>query len=239
VKCGTDLRAEGGQISVEGTVAALTDGVVKAMFMTKIRSVLAVVLVVGLALGGIGAGFGLLTNPVAVARTKPPKQPTTKGESPTSPVATKKDDKTPHIVEKRDKKAKVDTFAIFLPIKVVGKPTEDLLLKASMLFISRMPPSTHDDIRFRDIFDPRYLKEHGLTDRDIAFEFADNQGRDNIGVADDLRTVLCITQLKGGGKEAIILRWVIYEGHLYISPEKAPDPKTGIFKPWILRTKVN
>jgi hypothetical protein len=31
---------------------------------------------------------------------------------------------------------------------------------------------------------------------------------------------------------------VVHEGHLYLSPEKAPDPKTGIFKPWILRTKV-
>jgi hypothetical protein len=207
------------------------------MFMTKIKSVLAVVLVVGLALGGIGAGFGLLTDPVAVAQTELPKQPPGKGESPTSPVATKKDDNPPHIVEKTDKIAKVDTFRS-LPFKVVGEPTEDLLLEASMLFISRMPPSTHDDIRFRDLFDPRYLKKHGLTDRDIAFEFADNEGRDNIEVADDLQTVLCITELKGGGKEAIILRWVVYEGHLYISPEKAPDPRTGIFKPWILRTKV-
>jgi hypothetical protein len=57
-------------------------------------------------------------------------------------------------------------------------------------------------------------------------------------VADDLQTVLCITELGGGKKEAIILRWVVYEGHLYISPEKAPDPKTGIFKPWILRARV-
>lgn len=36
-----------------------------------------------------------------------------------------------------------------------------------------------------------------------------------------------------------ILRWVVYEGHFSLSPEKAPDPKTGIFKPWILRTTVN
>jgi hypothetical protein len=49
-------------------VAALTDGVVKAMFVTKIKSVLAVVLVVGLALGGIGVGVGLPTNTAAVAQ---------------------------------------------------------------------------------------------------------------------------------------------------------------------------
>ena len=57
-------------------------------------------------------------------------------------------------------------------------------------------------------------------------------------MADDLRTVLFLVDAKGGGRELIIVRWVVYEGHLYISPEKAPDPKTGIFTPWILRTKV-
>jgi hypothetical protein len=79
---------------VTAKVAALTDGVVKAMFMTKIKSVL----VVGLALGGIGVGIGLLTEPVAVAQTENPKLRPPKEESP--PVATKGDDKPPHIVEK-------------------------------------------------------------------------------------------------------------------------------------------
>ena len=53
---------------VSAKVAALTEGVVKAMFVTKIKSVLAVVLVVGLALGGIGAGVGLSTHSAAVAQ---------------------------------------------------------------------------------------------------------------------------------------------------------------------------
>jgi RNA polymerase sigma factor (sigma-70 family) len=53
---------------ISAKVAALTEGVVKTMFVTKIKSVLAVVLVVGLALGGIGTGIGLSTNPVAVAQ---------------------------------------------------------------------------------------------------------------------------------------------------------------------------
>jgi hypothetical protein len=38
------------------------------MFVTKIKSMPAAVLVVGLALGGIGVGVGLLTNPAAVAQ---------------------------------------------------------------------------------------------------------------------------------------------------------------------------
>jgi len=49
-------------------VAALTEGVVKAMFTTKIKSVLAVVLIVGLALGGIGLGINLSAHQSAVAQ---------------------------------------------------------------------------------------------------------------------------------------------------------------------------
>jgi RNA polymerase sigma factor (sigma-70 family) len=223
---------------ISAKVAALTEGVVKAMSVTKIKSVLTVVLVVGLALGGIGAGFGLFTNSVAVARTEPPKQPPAKEESPAAPVATKKDEKPPHIVEKTDMKGRMESP--WLPHKVQdGKPTEDGLLIGSKSFFAKM--QTYPDIRFREFFDPRYLKKHGLTERDIAFEVIDKwpsyQGIHNIVVADDNQTALCILDTKGG-KELFILRWVVYEGHLYISPEKAPDPKTGIFKPWILRAKV-
>jgi hypothetical protein len=220
---------------VTAKVAALTDGVVKAMFMTKIKSVL----VVGLALGGIGLAIGLSTNPVAVAQAETPKEAPVKKESPASPVATKKDEKPPHIVEKTDMKGRMESP--WLPFKVHdGKPTEDGLVIASKSFFAKM--QTYPDIRFREFFDPRYLKKHGLTERDIAFEVTDkwpvNQGIHNIVAADDNQTALCILNIQGG-KELFILRWVVYEGHLYISPEKAPDPKTGIFKPWILRTKVN
>ena len=208
------------------------------MFVTKIKSVLTVVLVVGLALAGIGAGLGLLTNSVAVARAEPPNQPPAKEESPTSPVATKQAEKPPHIVEKTDMKGRMESP--WLPHKVQdGKPTEDGLVIASKGFFAKM--QTYPDIRFREFFDPRYLKKHGLTERDIAFEVTDkwplHQGIHNIVAADDNQTALCILNMQEG-KELFILRWVVYEGHLYISPEKAPDPKTGIFKPWILRAKV-
>jgi RNA polymerase sigma factor (sigma-70 family) len=53
---------------VSAKVAALTEGVVQTMFVTKIKSVLAVVLIVGLTIGGIGAAIGLSTNSVAVAQ---------------------------------------------------------------------------------------------------------------------------------------------------------------------------
>jgi len=55
------------------------------MFVTKTKSMLAVVLVVGLALGGIGAGVVLLTNPVAVAQEETPdKAPANDDKSPDS-----------------------------------------------------------------------------------------------------------------------------------------------------------
>jgi RNA polymerase sigma factor (sigma-70 family) len=53
---------------VSAKVAALTEGVVNAMFTTKIKSVLAVVLIVGLTIGGIGTAIGLSTNSMAVAQ---------------------------------------------------------------------------------------------------------------------------------------------------------------------------
>jgi RNA polymerase sigma factor (sigma-70 family) len=62
------LLAAGPAGVVSAKVAALTEGVVKAMFVTKIKGVLAVVLVVGLVLGGIGAGVGLSTHSAAVAQ---------------------------------------------------------------------------------------------------------------------------------------------------------------------------
>jgi RNA polymerase sigma factor (sigma-70 family) len=53
---------------VSAKVAALSEGVVNAMFTTKIKGVLAVVLVVGLALGGIGLGINLSVHQSAVAQ---------------------------------------------------------------------------------------------------------------------------------------------------------------------------
>jgi uncharacterized protein (TIGR03067 family) len=153
-----------------------------------------------------------------------------KEESPTPPVAKKKDEKPLHFVEKPDMKPEPE---LKLPFEV---PLEMDVAVPSKVFIAniRLPGR----IRFRELLDPRYLKKHGLTDRDIAYEILDHQGLDGYEVADDLRTVLFVVDSKGGGKELIIVRWVVYEGHLYIAPEKAPDPKTGIFTPWILRTVV-
>jgi RNA polymerase sigma factor (sigma-70 family) len=69
IKTATLVAVEQG---VEGaaspTVAALVTGVTKAMFMSKIKSVLAVALVIGLPLGGGVVGVRLLGVPAAVAQ---------------------------------------------------------------------------------------------------------------------------------------------------------------------------
>lgn len=192
------------------------------MFMTQIKSVLTVGQILGLALGGIG-GLGLFMTPVAVAQAEPPKEAPAQKEKP------------PHFVEKPDMKPQLDER---LPYKVEGELTEESILVPSKAFISDI--RNPGKIRFRELIDPRYLKKHGLTDRDLVYEIGDHVGLHNYEVADDLRTVLFIVDSKGGtGRELIIVRWVVYEGYLYIAPEKAPDPVTGIFRPWILQMKAN
>ena len=59
---------QGVEGAVSPTVAALVTGVTKAMFLSKIKSVLAVALVVGLALGGGVVGLRLIGVPAAVAQ---------------------------------------------------------------------------------------------------------------------------------------------------------------------------
>lgn len=146
------------------------------------------------------------------------------------------DEKPPHIVEKPDMKGRMDSG---LPWKLDREPTEETIRVATKTFVSKM--GSYPDYRFREFFDPRYLKEHKLTDKDIAFEVVGGyRGLHNYVVADDNRTILCTLLRNMDGKEVrelFLLRWVYHDGCLYVSPGKAPDPKTGIFTPWILRTK--
>ncbi|HEY2909393.1 MAG TPA: sigma-70 family RNA polymerase sigma factor, partial [Gemmataceae bacterium] len=57
------LAAAGTAGAVSLQVAALTEGMVKAMFATKLQSALGAVLVIGLVLGGIGMGVGPSASP--------------------------------------------------------------------------------------------------------------------------------------------------------------------------------
>ena len=202
------------------------------MFTTKIRSVLTMTLVVGSALSAIGPEAGHPAE-LAEAQAETPRVAAKKKEGPPPPVAVKEMEKPLHFVEKLDMKPQFD----WLPLKIEGDVTEEDIYVASKGFIGNI--CLPGKIRLRDFLDPRYLKKHGLTDRDIAYEILDHQGLNHYQMADDLRTILFEVDAKGGGKELILVRWVVYEGRLYISPEKAPDPRTGLFKPWILRMKEN
>jgi hypothetical protein len=85
-------------------VAALAEGVVQAMAVSKIKGVLAVVLVAGLVLGGIGVGVGVPTSPVAVAEEKAPSKAPAKEDRPPSSDALKKDslDKALQLIKDSD-----------------------------------------------------------------------------------------------------------------------------------------
>jgi hypothetical protein len=93
----------------------------------------------------------------------------------------------------------------------------------------------------REFIDPRYLKKHGLTERDLSAEVLAVGNIHNYLVADDKQTILCLVETEENPRQAvnetILLRVAVHEGKLYLSPVKAPDPTTGAFKLWILRTK--
>jgi RNA polymerase sigma factor (sigma-70 family) len=95
--------------AVSPRVTALITGVTKAMFMSKIKRVLAVALVVGLALGGVGVGAGLLRVPVAVAQqarggsqADPPELTSTQEENKQAPDKKDQKPKPPAADVKRD-----------------------------------------------------------------------------------------------------------------------------------------
>jgi hypothetical protein len=75
--------------AISASVAALTEGVLKTMFLTKIKSVLATVLVFGVAVVGIGAGVGSFPNSLAVGQQLEAKRGSNKKESQPMPVPPK------------------------------------------------------------------------------------------------------------------------------------------------------
>jgi hypothetical protein len=134
-----------------------------------------------------------------------------------------------------------------LPISIGNRtePNDDDLHVITKMFLVAMR-NHHTDKNgnaLRGYFDPRYLKKHNLTDRDLSVQMAAVWNIYNYVIADDRQTILCFVDTKENPnakepvKEAILLRIVLLEGKLYVSPVKAPDAKSGSFTPWILRTK--
>ncbi len=91
------LSATGQAVScglTSAKVVALTEEVVKAMFVSKIKSLMSVMLVGGMVLGGVGTGVGLSTGGAAVAQSEARPRvalvPAAQAEQPTKPTATPK-----------------------------------------------------------------------------------------------------------------------------------------------------
>ncbi|WP_202947335.1 hypothetical protein, partial [Zavarzinella formosa] len=209
---------------ISGGVATLTQGVLKTIFLKKFMTTAALLLAGAAVVVGGSLVLAQTESPAGhEVKSQKPAKAAEVNDAPPRPQA----DKPPHIAEKPDMMGRM---ASGLP----SRATEDgsVVVKS---FFAKM--ATYPDIRFRDFFDPRYLKKHGLTDREIAFEIADHQGIASLRVADDKLTVIVVLRFKGGEKEVFVMRCAVLEDRIYISPEKAPDPNTGIIKPWILRMK--
>src|SRR5215207_9636067 len=124
----------------------------------------------------------------------------------------------------------------------IGNRTEpddtDLFVMTKMFLVAmRNHHKDKNGNALRGYFDPRYLKQHTLTDRDLSVQMAAVGDIHNYVIADDRRTILCFVDTKENPnakepvKEAILLRIVLHEGKLYLAPVKAPDAKTGTFSP--------
>ncbi len=132
------------------------------------------------------------------------------------------------------------------PFKIGNRdePTPDQLAMIAKSFCAEMRRHHGDGNAnaLRRYFDPQYLKKHNLTDRDLPAEMTPVMNIHAIEVADDNRTVLCVVDTRSGGRtgprEVLLLRATVRERTLYLEPVKAPDPKTGRFTPWILRSKL-
>jgi len=133
-----------------------------------------------------------------------------------------------------------------VPVRAADKekePDDDQIFVLTKVFLSTMG-SHHGDKNanaLREFIDPNYLKQHKLTDADLAAQMVPVWGIQRYDIADDRRTVLCFVETKSGSnaivKEAILLRLSVHEDKVYLLPAKAPDAK-GSFAPWILRTKL-
>jgi hypothetical protein len=114
---------------VTAKVAALTEGVMKAMFVTKIKSVMAVVLVFGLVLGGIGLNVGLSTNSVGVAQ-QPGNKEKSKGDE---KKAEKEESKTDGKASKQERK-------VLTPEEAIKQmPKEDVTVQFKVASVQAMP----------------------------------------------------------------------------------------------------
>ena len=143
--------------AISPTVAALITGVTNAMFMTKLKTGVVAVLVVGLTLAGIGAGVGFPTNPVAVAQqpgVQPPDiKPSDEAKKSGSKEPPKQGDKTG---EERKKEPAVVTPEQLFRDKLTGPVRVEFTVANYNQYFPLIPPGDTTTPNFLDILEPNY-----------------------------------------------------------------------------------
>jgi RNA polymerase sigma factor (sigma-70 family) len=136
IKTATLVAAGPGvQGTASPTVAALVTGVTKAMFMKKIKSVLAVALVIGLALGGGVAGVRLLAVPAAAAQQPKgggkddPGTPRSKKETAGQAPANPDDKRQPNPADAKKEQDKLQGTWLVVGVEEEGKAIPEQELK--------------------------------------------------------------------------------------------------------------
>ncbi len=92
--------------------------------------------------------------------------------------------------------------------------------------------------KLREFIDPRYLKEHRLTEGNFPMERVVFKTTWRTQVSDDLQTAIFVAETEAGVKELFVFRMTIYDNRIYFLPSTPPDKTTKSFKPWILRMKL-
>lgn len=89
----------------------------------------------------------------------------------------------------------------------------------------------------RKLIDPRYLEEHRRPQGNLSFEKFLTGSIHSLQLSDDPRTVLCTASTAESEQETFLFRTTLHDGQVYLRPLAPPDPATGMFRVWILRTK--
>ncbi len=159
---------------ISARVAALTEGVVQTMFVTKMKRVLMVVLVAGLFLGGIGVGVDRCTNPGAVAQP-----PTSRSDAPRT----------------TEEKPKRDVMGL-LPGEIKRELNRGLLLRVEL---KELDPKAH--VMTVETLAPRVagqeIKRLRLTNLPFAGNVAITDGKKDLKVADLKVEDALLLQLEG------------------------------------------
>ena len=120
------------------------------------------------------------------------------------------------------------------------EPTDTQLLAFAKRFCVAMRRQSEERPResLRTYIDPDYLAWHRRTEGEVSVETASVGDIHNITLAEDRSTLLCEVDTAAGTREAILLKVVLRQQRLYLTPLLPPDEQTGSITPWALRAQL-